>query len=368
MSKSLPVALPSNEQMSTARLRVVMLNSSRWQHRLERYDPAENPDPFALTRQLAKMGIDLIQLDPADWPSNPFAGRSPLLDGMDPLRALKLLCRERRADLILCVNEGPAFPLLLLRRIAAFDVPVVVFDLIISERWRLRKWVMNTVVRQADGLFVLTAFQRDYVASQWGRAQGVEVMGQGIDTEFWRAAPPQPDGPIVTVGQDHSRDFDLLLSAMEGLDAELLMRTSRIPPERTLPPGTSVLRERMSDVELRDLYARSRFVVVPLRPSLNAGGINTILEAAAMGRALIVNDSPAIRDLLIPGVTCLTVPCGDARALRAAIQRLLQEPETCATLGANAREFIERHASVVPVSRRLADALRRYAALRRSAS
>jgi glycosyltransferase involved in cell wall biosynthesis len=47
--------------------------------------------------------------------------------------------------------------------------------------------------------------------------------------------------------------------------------------------------------------------------------------------------------------------------LRAAIQRLVDEPETCARLGANGRRFMEENFSQSIFADRLAKLLKRYA-------
>ena len=60
-----------------------------------------------------------------------------------------------------------------------------------------------------------------------------------------------------------------------------------------------------------------------------------------MARALIVSDARSIRDFVVPDETCLSVPCGDPSALRAAIQHLNDELEACTRLGANGGRFME---------------------------
>jgi glycosyltransferase involved in cell wall biosynthesis len=341
-------------------MRVVQLNTSPWAPRRAAWRPGEAADPRLLHRALAARGIAVEALDPHGLPWNPLAGRSPLLDGLDPLRALAVLARERRADLLLCWCEGPAFLPLLLRRACRYRPPVVLAEPILSDTWWLRRVVLALTLRRADGIIVLSSFQREAIAARWGRQEGVEVVPQPIDTAFWRPAPPAPEGPVLAIGNDHSRDFALLLDAFAGLEADLLLKTSLIPPAQPLSARASVLRASLGEAALRDLYARSRFVVVPLRPSLNAGGVNSILEAAASGRAAVVSDNPAIRDYIRHEETCLVVPCGDRAAMRAAIARLLAEPETCARLGANARRLAERLAAEAP--ERFAAALRRFAA------
>lgn len=343
--------------LSPRPLRVLSLRTSPWDDRIATWRPGEGADPFGFSRSLAAQGVEIREVDPNRFPFNPLAGRSPLLDGMDPLRALRTLLRERKVDVLLCSCEGPAWLPLLLRGVLRYRPPIVVSDIILDVNWRLRRRVLDTVVPKADGIILLAREQQRYLAEHWDRRDGVDVILQAIDTEFWRAAPPCPDGPILTIGNDHSRDFRLLLSAFAGIDAELILKTRRIPPEQPLPPRATLRPEQISEVALRELYAQSRFVIVPLIPSLNAGGVNSIMEAAASGRAAIVSDNPAIRDYLRHEETCLVVPCGDEGAMRQAIQRLLAEPETCERLGANARRLAERISAEAPG--RFAAALRR---------
>jgi hypothetical protein len=219
--------------------------------------PGEEPDPFGLDRRLLAHGIAFEPLDPHAWPLNPFAGRSPMLEGLDPLRALRVLLRERRVDMLSCACEGPAFLPLLLRRPLRYRVPIVLSDPILSEGWKLRNRVLDAVVPRADLVTVISGFQRDYIARRWGRQDGVEVLGHTIDEAFWHAAPPAPDGPVLSVGNDHSRDYDLLLDAWRDLAPrrDLLIRTTRIAADRALPPGVEVLRQRLPDKGLRTSMA-----------------------------------------------------------------------------------------------------------------
>ena len=60
-----------------------------------------------------------------------------------------------------------------------------------------------------------------------------------------------------------------------------------------------------------------------------------------MGRAVIVSNSPGLRDYVVADQTAIVVPMGDATALRAAIMRLLADDTLCQRLGAAGRRFVE---------------------------
>ncbi len=333
-----------------------------WQPERAHYQPGAAPNPFAVTDRLAEHGIDTVLLDP-DSPFPGFTASHPLLQAASPCRALRVLTGERAADIAIAIFEGPALPLVMLRRLFRWRVPVVLWDIGITEAWPLRERMLDAVVPRVAGIFVLSANQMPYIANRWGRHRGVELLGHAVDTVFYApntqaAAAP---GPILSIGDDAGRDFACLLDIASKIDADIIFKTRSLAPDTPLPPRVAVQRARLSYPDLRDLYAAARIVVVPLHETFNASGVSSILEASAMGRPLVVTETAAMRDFIIPGETCLSVPPGDRDALLAAINRLLAEPDTCARLGANARKFVQQHCAQAVFADRFAGLLRRYA-------
>ena len=237
-------------------LRALILPPMPWQPERDAYQPAAAPDPFALERHLAAYGIDTLLIDPGKPPLNPLASRGTVLGSLDPWRALRILLSKRRADIAVSVFEGAALPLVMLRGLAAFRVPLVVWDLGLTETWALRERILNRVVPQVDGLFLLSASQQRYVETRWGRRDGVEVLGHAVDTSFFSPEPLSPVGSALSVGDDEGRDFTTLLTAFAGLDAPLLIKSSRLPQDLPLPANVKLIRDRISHLALRQLYGR----------------------------------------------------------------------------------------------------------------
>jgi glycosyltransferase involved in cell wall biosynthesis len=65
-------------------------------------------------------------------------------------------------------------------------------------------------------------------------------------------------------------------------------------------------------------------------------------EAMAHGRAVVAADVGGLRDAIEDGVDGVLVPARDVQALRAALERLLADPQLRARLGAAARAKAER--------------------------
>jgi glycosyltransferase involved in cell wall biosynthesis len=92
--------------------------------------------------------------------------------------------------------------------------------------------------------------------------------------------------------------------------------------------------------DVRPEIARSDVVVLP---SYREGVPRSLLEAAAMGRAVIASDVPGCRHVVRDGVSGLLVPPANAAALESAMRQLIADPGRIARMGAAGREFVARN-------------------------
>jgi len=89
-------------------------------------------------------------------------------------------------------------------------------------------------------------------------------------------------------------------------------------------------------------------VIVPLHPSIHAGGVNSLLEALSMGRPTIVSASEGILDYVEHGRTAWVVSPRDPEQLRQGIELLLERSDLREQLGSAARALsLERYAMPV---------------------
>src|SRR5262249_48216839 len=103
---------------------------------------------------------------------------------------------------------------------------------------------------------------------------------------------------------------------------------------------SNVIVRRYTQFELRQLYALSHFVVMPLHPVPFQAGVTTLLEAMAMGKAVICTRTPGQTDVVEEGKTGVYVEPHDAAALRAAIQCLLADTARAKALGQRGRQRV----------------------------
>ncbi|MFO7698195.1 MAG: glycosyltransferase family 4 protein [Anaerolineae bacterium] len=92
------------------------------------------------------------------------------------------------------------------------------------------------------------------------------------------------------------------------------------------------------DDEAIDLFRRCTVLVLPY-----IGATQSALIAAAysFGMPVIVSDSGALAEYVVPGETGWVVPEGDAVALTSALREALSDPERCRAMGAAGRRWYD---------------------------
>jgi glycosyltransferase involved in cell wall biosynthesis len=201
-----------------------------------------------------------------------------------------------------------------------------------------------------------TSVQRRYLIERLGfPSERVYLVRHFVDQLFYSPRPAEED-TICGAGAE-MRDYPTLIEALRGTELRchiasdhvripyrLRLWDRRVPVDAlSVPSDAKFSMGRKTPTELRDLYARSRFVVVPLLPSDSDNGINVILEAMAMGKPVICSRTRGQVDVIQDGVTGIYVPVGDPAALRAAMQSLWNDPKRAHAMGARARAYVEQH-------------------------
>jgi glycosyltransferase involved in cell wall biosynthesis len=109
-----------------------------------------------------------------------------------------------------------------------------------------------------------------------------------------------------------------------------------------------------------DLLAASDVFVLP---SLYEGMSGALIEAMAMGLPVVASDLGGVREAVNDGEGALLVPVGDAAAIAAAIEQVLDSPDLAASLGSAGRRRFHERFTLERIAPRMA-ALYRYVAAR----
>lgn len=259
----------------------------------------------------------------------------------------------RRYDVVFCWSTANVtLALGLLLRLTRRRLPVVALLTRVSEP--KKAWLLQRVHPSLNRIILPPVAQRQFAIERLGvPADKFVDLPWTLDTDFWRSPDPQPTQDTVSAAGGEMRDYPTLVRAMDGLPipchiagvlqnrADWLLAPTTHRDDRETPElPTNVTFGTLSAVELRALYARSRFVVVPLQPTTSDNGITCMHEAWSMGRGVIVSAVAGQRDAFTQGVEGVWVPQGDAEALRDAIVALWNDPARTAAMGAAGRDRV----------------------------
>lgn len=324
--------------------RILLLPSNRLQK------PGAPPPKFGIADALVRAGFEAEVLDVNAAPRNPAARKPSLYASIDPWRAFTVLLFRRKAKAVVSYYQSGALLILALRRLFAFKPKVVIVDIGDVTNWPMRARIVSYCIVRADAVFCFAADQAEDLRRRYPRAT-IRVLPQQIDTELFRPGSEEGDY-LLSVGDDISRDYETLANAVFDLGVPVTLRTGKAIHHKAV-----TVAPRGSDADLIALYRGAKIVVVPLHDMCHPGGISTLLEAFACGNAVVACSARGIRDYLHHEENCLTVPCGDAEALRSAVVRLLGDDALRTRLGRAARHYAETELSQDRYARRLSAAI-----------
>ena len=331
--------------------------------------PAIDP---ATAAGLRSLGAEPVEADLSN------ASLSPV-DMYRSYRRLRALLAKLRPDLLLSYTIKPVIVGALAGRAAG--VPQIVslvsgLGLPFSDRPGLR----HRLVRRAAEHLYRAAFARsDLVIFQnpddpallreagvlRPSVRTVVVDGSGVDTERFAAAPPTDGASFVMISRllrpkgvcEYAEAARRLRASHPNARASLAGYIDGTPASLdqaeldALIAGGLPFVGRLDDV--RPVIADHAVFVLP--SYYREGVPRSVLEAMAMGRAIVTTDTPGCRETVVDGVNGFLVPPRDADALYAAMARFAEDPGLAARMGARSRELAERRFDARKVS---ADILR----------
>jgi len=162
------------------------------------------------------------------------------------------------------------------------------------------------------------------------------------------------DGYILALGRS-ARDYPTLLRAVRGTDLPVLLVADGPAAlgSESVPPNVCV-RYKTGEAETEDLIAGATLHCIPLRSVGYSAGQTVLLRAMAKGKAVVVTDTPGVRDYVGNGKTAIFVPPSDEAALRDALCRLWHDREERRRIGQNAARRVREEFGFGRFANRLA--------------
>jgi phosphatidylinositol alpha 1,6-mannosyltransferase len=164
-------------------------------------------------------------------------------------------------------------------------------------------------------------------------AEEVRVIPSGVDVPAVVSEEAEPPEVLYAGRLSPEKGVRELVAAADGLP----LVVAGDGPLRDEVPGAMGF---VPHDELERLFERAAVVACP---SHREGFGVVCAEAMAFGRPVVAGDVGGLRDLVVHEETGLLVPPGDVEALRAALHRLLADPDLRRRFGEAGRARIAEH-------------------------
>lgn len=336
--------------------------ASGWEVHIAAPDPDSMP---GLREALASMGVALHDIPLSRTGTNPVADIRLML-------ALRVLIRELLPAVVLPYTIKPviygsiaAWMAGVPRRFALVTGLGYAFT---GNRQGIVKRVVSGLYRFALGRTHKMFFQNrddEQLFRELGialaRIPSVVVNGSGVDLTAFPVAS-LPGSPIVflligrLLGDKGVREYAEAARKVKALHPDARFHAvgwidsnpdaiAQSELDAWVADGTLEFLGKLDDV--RPAIAASTVYVLP---SYREGTPRTVLEAMAMGRAIITTDAPGCRETVVDGDNGFLVPVKSVDALEQAMLRFIRDPELAVRMGVRSRQIAEEKYDVHKVN------------------
>jgi mannosyltransferase len=247
-----------------------------------------------------------------------------------------------------------------------------------SAAQRHHSWITRWLIRRMDAIIATSDISASFLK------RGATVIPHGVDTETY--APPESRAAafaeaglpgryaIGCFGRVRAqKGSDVFVDAM----CRLLPRypdftavlVGAVTPEQTA--FANDLKKRIEqaglqsrivitgELPIEEVQRWYRRLTIYAFTSRNEGFGLTLIEAMAVGAALVASRAGAAELVVEDGVTGMLTPPGDVEALVAALEPLMRDPASAAAMGARGRTRVLEKFSLDAEASRIADVYRR---------
>jgi glycosyltransferase involved in cell wall biosynthesis len=138
------------------------------------------------------------------------------------------------------------------------------------------------------------------------------------------------------------RDYDTFLDAAKEINYPVIIAASPWNINKKKVFKNVSVKYDIPLFDLDKIMSKSKVVVIPLDDKNISTGQSVILQAMAMGKAIVATDTSGTMDYIKHFYNGLLVPPRDSRKMKQAIEYLLKNESERVRIGKNAREWVMR--------------------------
>jgi glycosyltransferase involved in cell wall biosynthesis len=216
-------------------------------------------------------------------------------------------------------------------------------------RATIHRVLMRTALSRIDVVLCRTRRHVERLSSEYGvDPSRVRFVPQPVDARFFDQghitdadSGSQPARPYIVSAGMEMRDYATLVEAARGLPIDVVIGAGSPWSKQTYDTGgdlpANVTVASYSPTQMRRLYHGARIVVVPIKPTSRACGMNVVLEAWSMGRPVVASRTEGLVSYVVDRHNGVLAEPNDPEDLRAKIEMVLTDAALARRIGEEGR-------------------------------
>jgi len=206
-----------------------------------------------------------------------------------------------RANIVICTTNSIGVTLSFLKSLGLIKSKIIFIYMGLFKKKPnfLKLYIFQFILKKIE-LLTLSKSEYKFLKSFLLNSK-VEYLPFGVDAEFWLPKNKENKGEsyVLAVGNDLARDWKLLVNSWEEGFPNLKIISSL--PINTLKKNIEVIKgnwhsKTLNDIEMRDLYCNSEFIIIPLKETIQPSGQSTCLQAMSCSKAVVLTKIKGVWD------------------------------------------------------------------------
>ncbi len=266
-------------------------------------------------------------------------------------QATLLLPIVNRYDVIVCTGDSAGLPFLLYKRLGLIKKPLLILSSGLAGALRSKpdSWVIKFYKKlypYLDKLTVYSAVEMDFFLTHLSVPKNkICFIHYGTDWQFFAKKIDVKAELISAVGVDTGRDYKTFFEAVKDINVKVIVACHPNNVKGLTIPNNVTCKFLVNSKDIREIFARSKVVVVPCYERYRSAGQMVTLEAASAGRPVVVSAIKGMTTAFDLGHKkhLLYVPPENPGELKKAIFYLLNHPKQAEQMGKIASAFVKNH-------------------------
>lgn len=220
-----------------------------------------------------------------------------------------------KSDVVILTNDRLAFSILPMLIISKAIKPTKKKNVIVITMGIIKNTSSYLIVNKLNSLFtkLLILFTNNFIFLSKSEHEKFKLYYPKIsnfthyipyctDTNFWKSKDVDKDIDILFIGNDGKRDYrfvETLFNSVPNLNCYAVSQhiSKNLITNKNFDMSKSSWHQNiLSDLEIRDIYDRSKIVVIPLINSYQPSGQSVTLQSLSMGTPTLITETKGFWD------------------------------------------------------------------------